>query len=359
MNRQQILIVDDETINREILKTMFVEYDMFEAENGREAVQAIADHVYDLVLILLDISMPVMDGFDVLEYMSEHQLLDKIPVILITGETIIDSEDKAYSYGVADVIHKPFYPHIVKKRSQNIIELYQHKLEMERRLKEQEKEIREQEKEIRENNELMIEALSSVVETRSAETGEHTRRIKHYTRIMLEHLMKHFPKYGLTSAQIELIVSASALHDIGKIGIADAILLKPGRLTDEEFETMKAHTTIGCEILEKSYRNKNSDFYRYSYQICRGHHERWDGRGYPDRLEGDQIPIWVQAVAVADVFDALVSPRVYKKPFDKETAFAMIKNGECGVFSPDILESFELAKEDFFYSEVIYMLKFI
>lgn len=359
MNKQQILIVDDETINREILKTMFAEYDIFEAENGREAVQAIVDHVYGLVLILLDISMPVMDGFDVLEYMSEHQLLDKIPVILITGETIIDSEDKAYSYGVADVIHKPFYPHIVKKRSQNIIELYQHKLEMERRLKEQEKEIREQEKEIRENNELMIEALSSVVETRSAETGEHTRRIKHYTRIMLEYLRKHFPKYGLTSAQIELIVSASALHDIGKIGIADAILLKPGRLTDEDFEIMKAHTTIGCEILEKSYRNKNSDFYRYSYQICRSHHERWDGRGYPDRLKGGQIPIWVQAVAVADVFDALVSPRVYKKPFDKETAFAMIKNGECGVFSPDILECFELAKEDFFNSEVIYMLKFI
>ena len=360
MNKQQILIVDDEAINREILKTMFDEYDRLEAENGREAIEKIVGN-RNLVLILLDISMPVMSGFDVLEYMKEHELLDRIPVILITGETVIDSEDNAYTYGVADVIHKPFYPHIVKKRSKNIIELYQSKLNMERRLKEQEKEIRAQEKEIRENNEAMLEALSSIVESRSLETGEHTRRIKQLTGIILKYLTECFPKYGLTKAAADQIAEASVLHDIGKIGIPDAILLKPGRLTPEEFEIMKTHTTIGCEMLEKSYRRKDSDFYRYSYEICRHHHERWDGGGYPDHLAGDDIPISAQIVSVADVYDALVSPRVYKKAFEKDKAFDMIINGECGKFSPDVLECFRLAKEDFFNCncEVIKILKFV
>lgn len=358
MEEQQILIVDDEAINREILKTMFEEYDILEAENGREAVEKIAAS-RNLVLVLLDISMPVMSGFDVLEYMREHDLLEQIPVILITGETVIDSEDKAYSYGVADVIHKPFYPHIVKKRSRNIIDLYQHKLEMELRLRQQEIEIKEQEKEIRENNELMLESLSSLVEFRNVETGEHTQRIKYFTKIMLEYIQEFFPKYGLDMYQIDQIVRASVLHDIGKIGIPDSILLKPGRLTKEEFEMMKSHTTIGCDILEKAYRKKDSDFYRYSYDICRHHHERWDGNGYPDHLKGEEISIGVQVVSVADVYDALVSPRVYKEPFSKDMAYDMIMNGECGQFSPDVLECFALAKEDVFNCEVIKMLKFV
>ncbi len=351
MEKQQILIVDDEYINRMILAEMFQDekdtYELIEAENGQEAVSRI-ENSHDLALILLDIVMPVMDGFNVLKYMEERGLLNEIPVILITGETIQDSEDRAYAFGVADVIHKPFYPHIVKRRSRNIIELYQNKRNMEIRLKEQEKAIREQEREIRETNEFMIDALSSVVESRSAETGDHTKRIKYYTRIMAQCLFDHFPQYGLTVAQVDAISRASVLHDIGKIGISDAILLKPGRLTNEEFEIMKSHTTIGCDILEKFYRNRTSEFYRYCYDICRHHHERWDGRGYPDHLSGGDIPLSAQIVAVADVYDALVSPRVYKSSFSNEKAYEMIMNGECGQFSPDILKCFELAREDFF-----------
>ena len=362
MDKQQILIVDDEEVNRAILHSMFRNeeqaYELIEAENGKEAIERI-ESSNNLVLIMLDLVMPVKDGFGVLEYMKERELLDRIPVILITSEAVQDSEDKAYSYGAADVIHKPFYPHIVKKRSKNIIELYQNKLNMEKRLKEQEEEIRAQEKEIRENNEFMIETLSSVVEARSAETGEHTRRIKYFTRIMLKYLMKYFPKYGLTEAQVDMIARAAALHDIGKIGIPDAILLKPGKLTAEEFEIMKTHTTIGCDILEKTYKNRGSEFYRYSYEICRHHHERWDGRGYPDHLVGDQIPISAQIVAVADVYDALVSPRVYKSPYANNIAYDMILNGECGEFSPDVMECFQLAKHDFFnIVEVIKMFNF-
>lgn len=359
MDKEQILIVDDEEVNRAILSGVFEdEYEILEASNGNEATVQLEKN-NNIVLILLDVVMPELNGFGVLEYMKEYELLDKIPVILITGETIIDSDDQAYSFGVADVMHKPFYPHIVRRRGKNIIELYQNKQYMQKRLKEQEKEIREQEKQIRANNEFMIDALSSVVEFRSLETGEHIRRIKHFTRIMLKYLMKYFPKYGLTPTQVDEIARAAALHDIGKIGIPDAILLKPGRLTPEEFEIMKTHTTIGCEVLEKFKEKQSGDFYRYCYEICRYHHERWDGNGYPDHLKGDEIPISAHIVAIADVYDALVSPRVYKSAYANKIAYDMIMNGECGQFSPDVLECFALAKEDFFnIVEVIKMFTF-
>lgn len=359
MNKQQILIIDDEEVNRVILKGVFEdEYEIIEAANGQEAIAQL-EKEHNIVLLLLDVVMPVMNGFGVLEYMQKQDLLEKIPVILITSEAIIDSDDQAYSYGVADVMHKPFFPHIVKRRGKNIIELYQNKHHMQEKLKEQEEAIREQEKQIRESNEFMIDALSSVVEFRNLETGEHIRRIKYFTRILLKYLMKYFPKYGLTPVQVDEIARAAALHDIGKIGIPDAILLKPGRLTPEEFEIMKTHTTIGCEVLEKFKDNQPNEFYRYCYEICRYHHERWDGNGYPDHLVGEEIPISAHIVAIADVYDALVSPRVYKSAYANNIAYDMIMNGECGQFSPDVLECFALAKVDFFnIVEVIKMFSF-
>lgn len=322
-------------------------FHIVEATNGQEAIDKLEEDP-GFVLVLLDIVMPVKDGFDVLEYMKQKGLIEQLPVILITSETIRDSEDRAYSYGIADVIHKPFYPDIVKRRAQNIMDLYQHKANMERKLKEQEEAILAKEKKIQENNEFLISALSSVVEFRSSETGEHIRRIKYFTRILLKYLAKYFPKYGITDAQINEIARASALHDIGKIGIPDSILLKPGKLTDEEFETMKTHTTIGCDMLKKFKKEEDNEFYRYCYDICRYHHERWDGNGYPDHLAGDEIPIWAQVVSIVDVYDALISERVYKAAFPHTVAYEMIQNGECGQFSPDILECFELANEDFF-----------
>ncbi len=346
--RQKILIVDDMEVNRGILENLFQdEYDIVQATNGNEAISQIEAHG-DFALILLDIIMPEMDGFGVLEYMKSKDLIQHLPVILITSETVRNSEDRAYAYGIADVIHKPFYPDIVKRRAANIIELYQNKHNMEVRLKEQEIEILSQQKKIQDNNEFMIDALSSVVEFRSSETGEHIRRIKYFTRILLKYLEKYFPKYGLTKAQIDAIARASALHDIGKIGIPDAILLKPARLTPEEFEVIKTHPAIGCDILEKFRKSQSDEFYRYCYEICRWHHERWDGNGYPDHLVGDQIPISAQIVSIVDVYDALVSERVYKGVYGNSLAYQMILGGECGQFSPDVLECFQLAKEDFF-----------
>ena len=357
--KQQLLIVDDEEINRTTLSMMFdADYDIIEAPNGEEAIKAI-ENSKDLALILLDVIMPVMNGFGVLDYMREHELLEKIPVILITSQTPQESEEKAYEYGIADVMHKPFEPSIVKRRANNIIALYQSQRNMEIKLKEQEITIREQEKTLRENNEFLIDALGSVVEFRSVETGDHVKRIKYLTRILLKYLAKYFPKYNLTPLQIDQIARASALHDIGKIGIPDSILLKPGKLTTEEFEIMKTHTTIGCEILESFRTSYTDDFYQYCYDICRYHHERADGKGYPDHLVGDAIPISAQIVSIADVYEALVSERVYKSAYSNAEAYKMILNGECGQFSDDVIECFKLAKEDFFnIVEVINMFNF-
>ena len=327
--RQQILIVDDEEVNRTILSLMFDDdYEIVEAPNGVEAIGSIEKND-DIALILLDVIMPVMDGFGVLDYMKEKDLLEKIPVILITSMTPQESEEKAYEYGIADVMHKPFDSAIIKRRANNIIELYQNKQNLERRLKEREQTIREQEKAIRASNEFMIDALGSVVEFRSVETGDHVKRIKYLTRILLKYLAKYFPKYGMTTEKIDQIARAAALHDIGKIGIPDSILLKPGRLTPEEFEIMKTHTTIGCEILESFKSPYTDDFYQYCYEICRYHHERNDGRGYPDHLLGDEIPISAQIVSIADVYEALVSERVYKSAYSNSEAYKMILNGEC------------------------------
>lgn len=359
MEKQRILIVDDEEVNRAILGVIFRStYEIVEASNGQEAIEQIKQNP-ELALICLDVVMPVLDGFGVLEYMKEQDMLEKTPVILITGETVRDSEDRAYAYGIADVMHKPFYPDIVKRRAGNLIELYQHKNNMERRLREQEQELAAKEKQIQENNDFMIEALSSVVEFRNSETGEHIRRIKYFTRILLKYLAKYFPEYGITPNQIAEITRASALHDIGKIAIPDAILLKPGKLTEKEFEVMKTHTVVGCGILETFKKNQSEEFYQYCYDICRHHHERWDGNGYPDHLAGDEIPISAQIVSIADVYDALVSERVYKGAYANNVAYAMIMGGECGQFSPTVLECFDLAKEDFFnIVEVIKMFDF-
>ncbi len=357
--RQQILIVDDEEVNRTILSLMFdAEYDIVEAPNGMDAIDAIEKNK-DIALILLDVIMPVMDGFGVLDYMKEKELLEKIPVILITSMTPQESEAKAYEYGIADVMHKPFESNIIKRRARNIIELYQNKKNLEIRLMEREKTIRDQEKAIRENNEFMIDALGSVVEFRSIETGDHVKRIKYLTRILLKYLAKYYPKYEMTPVKIDQIARASALHDIGKIGIPDAILLKPGKLTKDEFEIMKTHTTIGCDILESFKSPYMDDFYKYCYEICRYHHERADGRGYPDHLKGDEIPISAQIVSIADVYEALVSERVYKSAYSNSVAYEMILNGECGQFTDDVIECFKLAKEDFFnLVEVINMFNF-
>lgn len=348
MKRDTILIADDAELNRELIRFIFEEqYQILEAADGEQAMELIEKNEEKLCIVFLDLVMPKKSGMDVLEFMNVTHYIDNIPVIMITGEATNESDEKAYEYGASDIIYKPFAPNVVMRRAKNIIELYAHRRSMQKELEEQKQELLESREQIAKTNEFLVNALSSVVEFRSVESGEHVQRVKYFTKIILDYVRKIYPKYGITHAQADLIVNASALHDIGKIAISDSILLKPGKLTKEEFEEMKKHTIYGCEILER-FKQEDSEFYHYCYDICRYHHERYDGNGYPDHKKGDEIPIWAQVVSIVDVFDALISKRVYKPSYKLDDATRMIFNGECGVFSPELLDCFKLAKGELY-----------
>ncbi len=339
--RNTILIVDDQKVNRAILHLIFENnYDILEAGDGSHAIALLEENIHKTVAVLLDLSMPVMDGYQVMEEMGSKGLLSKVPVIVITSDDSADSELRSFDLGASDIITKPFEPHIVRRRVQNIVELYNHKLHLEDLVKEQSESLREV-------NSIMVEVLVSTIEYRNLESGQHIRRIRMFTKALLEEVSRVHQEYNLTAHQIEVISDASSLHDIGKIAIPDSILNKPGRLTAEEFDIMKTHTTQGCEILSGLERMNDKEYLQYAYNICRYHHERWDGNGYPDKLKGSEIPICAQVVAIADCYDALTTDRVYKKAFDSDVAFEMILNGECGTFSPEMLECFKSVRECF------------
>lgn len=309
-----------------------------------------------LSAVLLDLIMPEVDGFAVLKWMREKSLIGQIPVMVISGETSSEAEKKCFDFGVSDFIQKPFNEAIVKRRLQNIVNLFTYQNQLEEKVEKQTEVLRKQNRilqlqaeRMRENNIRIIDILGNVVESRNLESGEHIKRVKGFARILGYQLMKDYPEYGLTDERVEMIAEASALHDVGKIAIPDNILLKPGRLTEEEFELMKSHTTRGCDILNNIEGIWEDDYRQTSYEICRHHHERYDGRGYPDHLAGEDIPLAAQIVSIGDCYDALVSERVYKSAFTKEEAFHMIIHGECGVFSPKLLESFRNAKKEFEY----------
>ncbi len=353
--QHRILIVDDAELNRDLLRTILEEtYDIEEAENGKQALKVLADHWNKIDAILLDIHMPEMNGFEVLVHMKEHNWISKIPVLIISGEHAIEIENQCFEQGVSDFIHKPFDASLVKNRVKNVVELFGYKNELEEKverqtttLKSQYQMLQSQAAKLRESNDKIVEILGTVVEYRNLESGEHIKRVKYFTEILALQLMKKYPEYGLTDKKIREIVAASALHDVGKITIPDRILLKPGKLTQEEYEYMKSHTTRGCDMLNAIEGIWTDEYRKTCYDICRYHHERYDGRGYPDGLKGDEIPISAQIVSVADVYDALVSERIYKNAYSKEEAFYMIINGECGVFSPKLLECFRMVKEEF------------
>ena len=345
--KDTILIVDDAMINREMLKDIFKgTYTILEASNGEEAIEILDQYRDEIVLVFLDLVMPKKNGLEVMQHMSLNGMLKTIPVIMITGMATVESDVKAYELGAADIIYKPFEPAVVIRRAKNIIELFKHRISIEKELEVRTQELIESKKMLEQNNEFIINALSSVVEFRSLESGEHIQRVKKYTRILLNHWRALYGENQFSDEQIDLIVNASALHDIGKIAIPDNILLKPGKLIQEEYEEMKKHTIYGCQMLEK-FKQAENDFYKYCYNICRHHHERYDGRGYPDGLVGEEIPICAQIVSIVDVYDAMTSKRVYKNSYSHDETLEKINNGECGVFSPRILECLDHAKDDF------------
>ena len=330
--KETILIVDDSALNRMVLIEILGKenYTFLEAENGQQAVELLDCHP-EVDLLLLDITMPEIDGFGVLEIMNQYHWIEETPVIMISAEDAYSFIERAYDLGASDYITRPFDARVVCRRVSNTLMLYAKQKRLVQMVAEQ---VYEKEK----VSNTMISILSHIVEFRNNESGLHVVHIRTITELLLRRLRKKTDRYPLTETDISLISTASALHDIGKINIPEQILNKPGRLTKEEFEIVKTHSAVGEHMLRQIPFNQNEPLVKIAREICRWHHERWDGRGYPDGLKGDEIPISAQVVSLADVYDALTSERCYKAAFDHETALNMIVNGECGAFNPLLLE---------------------
>lgn len=330
-NRETILIVDDSAMNRMLLSDILADtYNIIEAEDGEQAIAILQQHASEISIVVLDMVMPKVDGFGVLEAMNENRWIQFLPVVSISTESSPEFVERAYSLGVTDFINRPFDELIVIRRVSNTIKLYAKQRKLTNMVA---NEIFEKER----NGSLMITILSHIVEFRNGESGMHVMNIGTLTEILLNQISKKDDKYYLPYAERDLIVKASALHDIGKISIPEEVLNKPGKLTDEEFEAMKQHTVIGYQMLS-DLGFQDEPLVKVSREITRWHHERYDGRGYPDGLKGDEIPLSAQIVSLADVYDTLTSERVYKPAFSHEKAIQMILNGECGAFNPLLLE---------------------
>ena len=334
ITKQKILIADDSEMNRELLAAILEEeYDIIQANDGVQAVDCFQRHAEEISLLLLDIVMPHMDGFEVLSYMNKEHWIDSIPVVIISSENSPIYIKRGYDLGATDFIEKPFDANMVLRRSANAILLGAKQRRMTSIVSNQ---IYEREK----SSKLMINILSHIVEFRNGESGLHVLHIQTITEMLLRQLVqKENNRYALSKEQIRMITTASALHDIGKISIPDEILNKPGRLTAEEFAVIKGHSMAGANMLsELPLDQKEEPLVKTAYEICRWHHERYDGGGYPDGLKGEEIPVSAQVVALADVYDALTSERCYKDAYSHEKAIEMILAGQCGAFNPLMLE---------------------
>ena len=330
-NKSQILLVDDSAMNRMMLTEILRDsYHVLEAENGRECMEKLQAEAGNIALVLLDINMPVMDGFEVLKAMNANHTIEDIPVIMISSEDSDATIRRSYELGASDYVNRPFDARIVYRRVTNTIKLYAKQRRLVQMVSEQ---IRAREN----NTDMLVGVLSHIVEFRNGESGAHVRHIRIITELLLRRLLES-SRYSISAEQQDMIPLASALHDIGKIGIDEKVLNKPGRLTPEEFEVMKTHSMLGAKMLHDLDNFAEQPLLQTAYEIARWHHERWDGRGYPDGLKGDEIPISAQLVSLADVYDALTSERCYKKAFSHEKAVQMILNGECGAFNPLLLQ---------------------
>ena len=339
-NKSQILLVDDSKMNRMMLKEILGgDYSILEAENGQECLEKMQAEAGNIALVLLDINMPVMDGFEVLKAMNANHTIEDTPVIMISSEDSDAAIRRSYELGASDYVNRPFDARIVYRRVTNTIKLYAKQRRLVQMVSDQ---IRAREN----NTDTLVGVLSHIVEFRNGESGAHVRHIRIITERLLHRLLEISSNYAITAEQQDMIPLASALHDIGKIGIDEKILNKPGKLTPEEFKVIQTHSMLGAKMLHDLDNFAEQPLLQTAYEIARWHHERWDGRGYPDGLKGDEIPISAQLVSLADVYDALTSERCYKKAFSHEKAVQMILNGECGAFNPLLLQCLTDIQDD-------------
>ena len=353
--RDTVLIVDDQSTNRSILAEILKnDYKIMEAVNGVEALSAISGHRAEIAVMLLDIVMPKMGGQEVLEKLNEAKLIDEFPIMVCTGENSMDVVEKCFGLGISDFIRKPYEGDMVLQRVKKLDSLYKARRESNEKLKKfakvlqnQNKILEQQAKVQKQGNINLMDSLGTIVEYRNTENHNHIKRVKAFTRVLATHMMKEFLEYELTEEKVDMITAASALHDIGKIMIPDNILFKPGKYTDEEFSYMKSHTIRGYDIIAQIADSWDKELMGYCKEIARSHHEKYDGRGYPENLKGDRIPISAQIVSVTDCFEALISESLYKKAYTFDVAFQMIVNGDCGVFNPKLMEAFRNSRQEF------------
>lgn len=351
--RDKVLIVDGVEAERLSFMQMLMEdYQALEANNGELAIQMIGEHLEELAVILLKLMIPKMDGFKVLEVMNEKKWIEKVPVLIIDGAGSAGMESKCFELGAVDFLNKPFEEGLVRHRVSNAANAFIHQEQLEESVRQKNKTmerqyklLKQQAEELRQSKQAVIDILGSVVEYRNLNNASHTKQVKEITQILAEETREAYPEYGLTPQKVQVITLASTLHDIGKITIPDTILLKPTKKTEEELEMEKSHTTKGCEIISSIQGAWDQEYTETCMDICRYHHERYDGNGYPDGLVGDAIPLSAQLVALADLYDTLVSENINKKAYSKEQAYQMIISGECGVFNPKLISVFRNAKE--------------
>ncbi|MCD7836317.1 MAG: HD domain-containing protein [Lachnospiraceae bacterium] len=351
--RDRILLLDDNVTNRGIISDILSgEYRVTEVNDSDKLKHYAENYRNELAAVLVNLLMSQDDDCALLKSIQELEWHNEFPVLVIMGNNSVTLEKRLFEYGISECIRRPFDANLIRLKIRNMVSLfeYQNKLKevIERqsaRLKLQNNMLRTQAELLKRRNDNIIALVGTLVEYRDFESGEHINRVKKYTELLANELMIKFPEYGLTEEKVNVIVAASPLHDIGKIVIPNQILQKPGKLTPEEYEYMKSHTLSGCEILENLNDLWSDEYKRVSMEICHYHHERYDGKGYPEGLSGEQIPISAQIVSVSDVYDALVHERVYKAAIPKDKAYEMIVNGECGVFSPHMLECLRGCRE--------------
>ncbi|MBP3700425.1 MAG: HD domain-containing protein, partial [Lachnospiraceae bacterium] len=333
--RDTLLLACETSGSREALRSLFEDsFNLLEADNSHQARLFMEQNYNCIAAVILDITVPSKINRGTLHGIEKISLSEDIPIVVISKDNDSDAIVTIFERGATDVYPPDCDPYVLQHRVHNIVELYRHKWHLQEL-------VEEQSAILRHSNDAMVDALSSIIEYRSVESGQHILRIRRFTQILLEEISRSCPEYKLTDATIRIISSASALHDVGKISIPDSILNKPGNLTEEEWEVMKSHSITGCRILESLSDVGNQEYLRYAHNIAHYHHERWDGSGYPEGLAGDTIPICAQVVGLADAYDALTSKRVYKDAYSFERALNMILNGDCGAFSPKVLECFK------------------
>lgn len=373
MMTRRILIIDDDPMMRELLETVFIESEKIlslsnretnvssptkrykyltkTAPNGIEGLEIIKKDSEIISAIILDLVMPKMGGIEVLSQINELGLTDKIPVFINTGSSDSNLIETAYQLGAVDVLTKPFRGSVILHRVNAVLELFEHRKALYKKIDRQDKDIVESYKRLSEIKNTLIESLATAIEFRDGESGDHVHRIHELTYLLLK---KTSFGDGLSEDTINTIAVAATLHDVGKVSIPDSILSKPGKLTEEEFEIMKTHSEKGALMFDKIKGFRDLDLYRYCREIALGHHERWDGGGYPRHLKGSEIPKWVQVVSIVDVIDALVNDRCYKPKFSFDQAFDMIRNNQCGVFNPELVKEVEKVRPEIesFYRDI-------